>query len=184
MKAMKILTLIALSSVTYLIAPSFECFPPYLSLRWIVSSDSSFLRSASRANLAEIEAGKIAVQSSKTQAIKKIAEMMIADHTTAQNELIALANRQNVKVPRSPDPEHDTINAHLSNLSGDAFDSAYLKSQLIDHKAAIALFEKESLDGADDAVRAYATKYLPKLKNHLSMIKMHNGMAADTKMSD
>jgi putative membrane protein len=145
-------------------------------------TDSSFLRSASQANIAEIEAGKLAGAMAGKETVKKIGNMMVLDHSAAQKELVALAASQNVAIPQEADTEHKEIIAQLSRLSGPAFDSTYLRSQVVDHQVAITLFQQESQDGTNDAVKAYATKYLPRLKNHLSMVKMKNGMASDSRM--
>ena len=144
--------------------------------------DSSFLTSASQANLAEIEAGRLAVSMSTKDAVKQIGQMMVNDHTIAQNELAALAQNQNITLPTETDGEHKNMIDQLSKLSGTAFDSSYLRSQLIDHQMAITLFEQEAQNGKDDSVRAYAQKYLPKLKDHLKMIKKHKSMPGDEKM--
>jgi putative membrane protein len=133
-------------------------------------ADESFFRTASQANLAEIAAGKLAETKGNAK-VKSLGKQMVADHTTAQNELLALAKKENISIPTSPDEDHKQAVAELNKLSGNSFDSAYMASQLADHKTAVALFSEESVNGTDQEAKAYATKYLPKLKMHLQMFQ-------------
>jgi len=96
---------------------------------------------------------------------------MVTDHTTAQNELVALAKKETVTIPMDPDADHKQALTDLNKLSGKSFDSAYISSQLADHKTAVALFSEESVNGTDPGAKAFATKYLPKLKMHLQMFQ-------------
>ena len=133
-------------------------------------ADQSFFNQASQANLAEIAAGKLAEEKGNAK-VKSLGKQMVADHTTAQNELVALAKKESIIIPMSPDAEHSQALADLDKLSGKSFDSAYMASQLADHKKAVALFSEESVNGSDPGAKAFATKYLPKLKMHLQMFQ-------------
>ena len=133
-------------------------------------ADQTFFNQASQANLAEIAAGKLAEEKGNAK-VKSLGKQMVADHTTAQNELVALAKKESITIPMSPDAEHSQALADLGKLSGKSFDSAYIASQLADHKTAVALFSEESVNGSDPGAKAFATKYLPKLKMHLQMFQ-------------
>jgi putative membrane protein len=133
-------------------------------------ADESFFNQASQANLAEIAAGKLAEAKGNAK-VKSLGKQMVTDHTTAQNELVALAKKENVTIPMTPDAEHNQALADLNKLSGKSFDSAYMSGQLADHKKAVALFSEESVNGSDPGAKAFATKYLPKLKMHLQMFQ-------------
>lgn len=71
--------------------------------------------------------------------------------------------------------EADVSNAteKLKGLNGTAFDQAYIEMTVADHQNAIKLFEKAS-QSTDNAIKAYANKYLPELKKHL---KQANALA-------
>src|ERR1700759_2404039 len=133
-------------------------------------ADQTFFNQASQANLAEIAAGKLAENKGNPK-VKSLGKQMVSDHTTAQNELVALAKKENITIPVSPDAEHQQALTDLNKLSGKSFDSAYMASQLADHKTAVALFSEEAVNGTDPGAKAFATKYLPKLKMHLQMFQ-------------
>jgi putative membrane protein len=138
-------------------------------------ADDPFFNKASQANLAEIQAGKLA-ESKGNAKIKSLGTQMVEDHTKAENELTELAKKQSLNIAMSPDAEHKQALADLAKLSGKSFDSAYMASQLMDHKVAVALFSQEAASGTDSSAKAYATKYLPKLKMHLQMFEGKPGM--------
>ena len=57
----------------------------------------------------------------------------------------------------------------LSSLSGTAFDKAYTKAMVSDHKKDGKEFEREAANGIDSDVKAFAAKMLPILREHLRM---------------
>jgi putative membrane protein len=132
--------------------------------------DQTFFNQASQANLAEIAAGKLAENKGNPK-VKSLGKQMVADHTLAQNELVALAKKESITIPMSPDADQQKALTDLNKLSGKSFDSAYMAVQLADHKIAVALFSEESVNGSDPGAKAFATKYLPKLKMHLQMFQ-------------
>ena len=61
-------------------------------------ADQTFFNQASQANLAEIAAGKLAETKGNAK-VKSLGKQMVTDHTTAQNELVALAKKETVTIP-------------------------------------------------------------------------------------
>ena len=55
----------------------------------------------------------------------------------------------------------------LNSLSGHSFDSAYISSQVMDHQAAVTLFQNEISNGNNSSVKSYASTYLPHIQMHL-----------------
>jgi len=139
-------------------------------LAFMKYADQSFFNQTSQANLAEIAVGKLAEQKGNAK-VKSLGRQMVTDHTTAQKELEALTKKQSITIPMNPDADHQKAAEDLNKLSGKSFDSAYIASQLADHKTAVALFSEESVNGSDPGAKEYATKYLPKLKMHLQMFQ-------------
>lgn len=67
----------------------------------------------------------------------------------------------------------------LNQLNGTAFDQTYTQMMIEDHKKAIALFEQGSRS-SDPAVKAYATKHLPTLRNHLTQVTNLNSKVGNS----
>lgn len=134
-------------------------------------ADGDFLNTASQANLAEIAAGNLAGKKAGRPAIRAFADSMVRDHQLAEDELRQIARKEGVALANGPDTEHQRSAALLAGLSGMSFDSTYLHMQLLDHQVVIQLFQQESGLGRDSLARVYATRYLPRLRHHLQMVK-------------
>jgi putative membrane protein len=131
-------------------------------------ADRNFMTKAGFANVAEIDAAQLALTKADHDSVHMFAMMMIQDHQQAYNELKTLGSDLGVSIPQEPDEEHKQIKQQLMNLSGHAFDSAYMHVQVMDHQKAVSLFEAEVNGGQHQRVKDYANKYLPGLRTHLT----------------
>ncbi len=131
------------------------------------SKDKSFITNASEAGNAEIEKAKLAGQNSTNDDVKAFADMMMKDHSAANDDLANIVSGKSGKVAKGPGVEQDAMIAVLKTKKGDKFDKEYAKQALADHKKAVALFEKASTDLDDADLKAFAAKTLPTLKHHL-----------------
>lgn len=133
------------------------------------AKDLQFIVDAGYSNLNETNAGTVAARQAAREEVRMFGQMMVEDHTTAQTELKTIADAAKAPVPDQPDSVHRLMVQSMSNLSGNAFDSTYLKSQVADHQTAVDLFRSELNSGKDSSVKRYARKYLPKIQMHLTM---------------
>jgi len=132
--------------------------------------DSAFLKDASEANNAEVEASKIAVAQSGSADVKTFAQLMIDDHTKAEGELTGLAGQKGVKVSDKPSMAQRASIELLSKRKGSSFDQHYAESIGVKaHQDTIKLFQKEADKGDDADVKAWAAKMLPALTHHLEL---------------
>lgn len=131
-------------------------------------TDEKFMVDAARGGMMEVQLGQTAQQKASSAAVKEFGKKMEQDHTQAGNELAALAKAKNVSLPADVGGEKAMIDK-LSNLSGAAFDKAYIKAMVRDHKKDVKEFERESANGMDSGVKAFAAKTIPTLREHLRM---------------
>ena len=135
----------------------------------LAEADRAFLQKAAQANLAEIDAGKLAQEKSTRNDIKQFGKTMEQDHGKTLDELKPLAAAKGVSLPTEPDPPHKALATQLSRAEGKEFDRIYVgNAGLADHKAAKQLFESGA-KSKDPEVKAFATKTLPHIKHHLEM---------------
>lgn len=139
------------------------------------SQDAKFMREAAAANMAEIQAGRIALDKSSNAQVKQLAQRIIDDHTKAGNQLTSIAQRKHVSLPAEPMPMQKQEADHLKSLSGSAFDKAYAQAMVKDHRKAIKLFGMESASGSDPDLKQFASTTLPALKMHLQMAEQLPG---------
>lgn len=132
------------------------------------ATDQKFMIDAARGGMMEVQLGQTAQQKASSSAIKELGKKIEQDHTQAGNELAALAKAKNVSLPTDTGGEKVIIDK-VSSLSGAAFDKAYLKAMVRDHKKDVKEFQHESAVGIDSDVKAFAAKTLPTLQEHLRM---------------
>lgn len=134
------------------------------------SDDNKFVMEAANGGLAEVELGKIASTKAANGEVKKFAEMMIQDHSKANEELKSLAAKKGIKLPAEPDAQHKATMEDLRSKVGAEFDRAYVDAMIEDHKKDVALFESESQNGNVPEIKAFAAKALPVLRKHLKAV--------------
>ena len=132
-------------------------------------ADERLLRDIAQANLAEIETGRIALDKSKDEQVRKFAQQMIDDHTTAMKDVQQLAQTKGFTLPDGPDMKHKTVATALKALTGDTFDKQYMSQAGVgDHRKTHELLQKTQRDAKDPDLKALATKMLPVVHGHLT----------------
>jgi putative membrane protein len=134
------------------------------------SPDSLFYHRANAAGLAEISGGELAQKNAKRVLIVNFGQMMVKDHGSAAVTLRGLAIVNHVELPTAVTPEQAAKINGLHDLTGDAFDKAYIEWQILAHRDAIALFKEESASGDDIDAKRFATEELPTLQSHLDQL--------------
>lgn len=130
-----------------------------------------FIMEALQGGMMEIKMGQLAVEKGQSPAVKELGRRLVADHTKASEELKQIAHQKGVEMPRETAKKHDKMMDHLSGLSGAEFDKAFAMHAVKDHQKDIKQFEKQSMKSDDAEVKAFATKTLPTLREHLRMAK-------------
>ena len=128
--------------------------------------DRDFILKASELNLAEIELGELAATKATAPSVRNFAELMVTEHQAAYDELESIATDNSTAITTSVNFEHQDIKQRLSEMSGYAFDTAYMRSQIKDHEKSILLFETEISNGNDPRVKDHAIQYLPQIQLH------------------
>lgn len=131
-------------------------------------TDQQIVVGMARANMSEVEAGKLALANSQNDKVKAFAQQMIDDHGKALSDVTALAQNKGVTLPTAPDAKHKAMAAKLSKLKGDAFDKQYVaQAGVADHKKVHATLKKDEARAKDPDVKALAAKMLPTVEQHL-----------------
>ncbi len=96
---------------------------------------------------------------------------MVADHSKADTDLKAVAEKKGVTVPQNLDAKHQAMVTRFQHLSGSAFDRAYVKAMVRDHEKDASEFREASTSAQDPAVKAFAGDTLKVIESHLSDIR-------------
>ena len=132
-------------------------------------SDQKFVMEAAKGGMAEVELSKLAQDKASSDQVKNFGKRMVDDHGKANDELQTLAKNKNITLPTDLDPKDKALKDRLSKLSGAAFDRAYMNAMLRDHRKDVNEFKMESTSGRDADVKAFASKTLPTLEDHLKL---------------
>jgi putative membrane protein len=139
-------------------------------------NDQAFLMKAAQGNMAEVQLGTVATQRAMADRVKQFAQRMVQDHGKAQQELANMAKEQNWALPTEISDEQKKDHERLSQLSGEAFDKAYMEHMVKDHAMDVALYERASANTEHADLKAYATRTLPTLKEHLAQAREISGI--------
>jgi putative membrane protein len=131
--------------------------------------DAKFVEAASAAGLAEVSLGRLGGSQGQSAEVKAFGQEMLEDHTKANDELKTIASGKSIPVSTAPMAADTKAAAMIGNKHGAEFDTAFKKKMVADHEKVVKLFTKESTDGKDPDLKAFATKMLPDLKDHLQM---------------
>ena len=131
--------------------------------------DKEFVSNAGMAGLAEVQMGNLALQNAQSADVKAYAQRMVTDHGTSNAELAQLATVKGLALPTELAGKHQQGLEHLRGLSGAEFDKAYMQHMVGDHGEAVTLFQNGSTNSSDSDIKAFATKNLPILQEHLRM---------------
>jgi putative membrane protein len=132
-------------------------------------TDQDFVMTATQAGVMEVQLGKLAEKHASDDAVKDFAHRMVKDHTAANDKLMAAAKNVKVAAAAAPDKEAQAAADKLAGLKGADFDKAYMRQMADDHQKAVSLFEAESKNGTDPALKGFAADALPMLQDHLKM---------------
>lgn len=130
-----------------------------------------FATKAANADMLEIATSKAALTKTKNADVKKLASMLIKDHTKTSTELKEWAGKTTVALPPALDGMDKSKAENIENADATGFDDKYLDTIIDAHEDAIGAFKDYSDNGQEPALKAWAVATLPKLQEHLDAAK-------------
>ncbi|MBB3240026.1 putative membrane protein [Pseudomonas sp. Tn43] len=140
------------------------------------ATSNDFVDDAAEGGIAEVETSKLALEKSSSADVKAFANMMVTDHSKANEELAALAKKHDIEMPDTTTVVKQAKEKIL-DLRDESFDRAYANNQVKAHEETIERFKKQANTVTDDETKgatdltAFAKKMLPTLEKHLDMAK-------------
>jgi putative membrane protein len=138
-----------------------------------------FVEKASLANMYEIEAGKIALERSKVQAVKDFAQTMVEGHGAGLAELTSLSTAAMVTPPSALDNDHMGKLDALRKASVEDFDNVYIDQQTEAHENTLNLMRDFAFNGEDAGLQSFASKTIPAVEEHLAAVRALDDSRAD-----
>jgi putative membrane protein len=118
-------------------------------------TDPQIAHIAYTAGQLDIEAAKQALDKSKNKDVRAFAQQMVGDHTTVNNQALALVKKLKVTPEDNPTSQSLTKQAdstkQLASLNGAAFDKAYVDNEVAYHKTVNAALSDTLIPDAQNA---------------------------------
>lgn len=129
------------------------------------------------ANQVDIDAGKLAASKASSAKVKQFAQLMVADHTGVNRSAVDLATK--LKVVPELNATSESLKkggeenlATLKQLSGAAFDKAYVDHEVAYHEAVLDAIDETLIPSTQNAeLKALIVKVRPAFVAHLEHAK-------------
>lgn len=137
----------------------------------LARQDQAFIAKAAGDNAFQIAMARLALQKAPSGKVHDLAQRVMGDHTRMNRELAVISTHRSTDQDSPPVPVDKArqLQDRLAPLQGEAFAHAFAGVMVSDHHTAIKLFSDEIDRGHDVAVRDFARKELPALREHLAM---------------
>lgn len=133
--------------------------------------DKAFVRQALQGGMAQVQLGQLALQKSTNPEVKQFAQKMVDDHTKLGDAMKQVAQQMDVKPPDSLSGKDKSMISKLNALNGDAFDKAYIKDMVKDHKQDEKDFKQEAENTSNPALKSIVSQGGQMIGQHLQMIE-------------
>ncbi|MBT9463020.1 DUF4142 domain-containing protein [Hydrogenophaga sp.] len=130
--------------------------------------DQVFLEQAAQHGHAEQSASRLALTKTRDARVRALAQRMIDDNARVVEELRTLAASKNYTPPREPSMLQKGKEMLVGGLSEDHFDRRYVHQMgVVTNETTVQLFEEAAREARDPDVKAFATRHLPTVRDHL-----------------
>jgi putative membrane protein len=136
-----------------------------------LKKDTDFAVTAADGAMLEVQLGQLAKTNASSPEVKKFAQMMVTEHSKANDELKTIAQQKNISLPATLGEDHQKKYEDLAKKKGLEFDKEYMDFMVKDHEDDLDAFEKQAEDGNDPELKSWAANKVSTLRNHLDMAK-------------
>ena len=145
------------------------------------AAEKAFIKKAADGGMMEVEMGQLAAEKGGSDAVKDFGSQMVKDHGKANDELKEVAGKMGVTVPAKISAKHQAMITKMSDMSGAAFDNAYVPDMVKDHKKDIAEFEAAQKMVKNEDLKKFIDSTLETMKDHLQKIEKFDQAAGQEK---
>ena len=131
-----------------------------------------FAQAAASSDQYEILAADTALAQSNDSEVRAFAARMLQDHQQLGQALRDAAVRSGLKPPEmAMSADQAQLLGALQSVSGNEFDTLYLKQQTLAHQSALAVEQMYAKSGNDPNLRQLANSAVPLISSHGEMAK-------------
>ena len=141
-------------------------------------TDSKFVMEAAESGQMEVELGQLAQQKASSDAVKQFGQRMANRPRQGGTGAGPAGREQGRGASEAALPQDADGEGPAAKAPGSAFDREYVKMMVKDHEEDVAAFKRESQQAQDPDLRAWVTKTVPTLEDHLKSIKQIESQVA------
>jgi putative membrane protein len=134
-------------------------------------ADTAYIRQAIRGNYLEVALGRLAESRAADSAVKGFGERMISEHNSMNEQWATLARNNDMRVGLDVGPAGMQSIERLEDLSGAAFDQAYMAEMIRDHEQDLAAFRRMGASARSPEVRKLANSGMSSILEHLVLAR-------------
>jgi len=128
--------------------------------------DIGFVKQATESGRKEVNTARDALPQLKDPHLRELAEMLVKDHSAANERLSKLAETKGWPVPAPK-----TVPPASSGTASSDFDARFTAEMIAGHEKSLALYRAQASDGEDKDLRRFASETLPTIEHHLAELK-------------
>lgn len=128
--------------------------------------DVSFVRRATESGRKEVAAARDALPQLKRPELRRMAEILVQDHTSANAKLSKIAESKGWPLPGPQIPAPPPTGTASSD-----FDDRWTAEMIAGHERSVALYRAQAQGGEDQDLRKFARDALPTIEHHLEELK-------------
>lgn len=133
------------------------------------SSDRKFVHSALEGGNAEVKLAQLATRKGNSQSVKQFGQKLADDHTKLANRMKQIAQQEGIDIPEGISGKDKAMESKLGDLSGDAFDKAFIRAMVEDHRKDLSSFNKEATSGNETSIKDLASEGSQIISEHLHL---------------
>jgi putative membrane protein len=144
----------------------------------------TFINEMAVAGMAEVTLGKMAAERAANSEVRSFGQMMVKDHSRANEELQKVASGLDVQPPAELDQKHKDVAARLAKLQGAEFDREFMNAMVDGHQDVVSKLRARA-DGSaaagrtgEQALTQWAKATLPTVQQHLERARDLQGKTA------
>jgi putative membrane protein len=123
------------------------------------AQDKAFIQKAATGGNMEVQWGQWAAQNGQNPDVKKFGNRMVGDHSKANKELMALAQKKNATI------KTEKVKGKWTS------DKDYMEMMVKDHQGDWAEFQAEAKNGTDPDLKKFAADTSKMIQKHLELAK-------------
>jgi putative membrane protein len=121
----------------------------------VEAADQVFAMMAAEEGLAEVQLAKLAADRAASPQVKQFAQRLVQDHTKANQELLRIADKNDISVPKEVSDTHEDAMKLFSKLEGVQFDREFPWYQVMHHEKDTAGFAVQAKEGHNSELKDF-----------------------------